>query len=146
MNATITKFGFPKTLVAETAYWCILARPQQVTLGSLVLAAKSDVQSFRALPPEAYADMQKATALIENGLKAFRSYDKINYLMLMMVDPHVHMHVIPRYADNQEFDGVAFNDTGWPSAPDLKSAPALSETQFSNLVSALKATIAGRAT
>jgi diadenosine tetraphosphate (Ap4A) HIT family hydrolase len=138
MNATITKFGYPATCVAETQHWCILARPQQVTLGALILVAKSDVQSFRALPPEAYADMQSATARIENGLQHFRPYDKINYLMLMMVDPHVHMHVIPRYAHEQMFADVTFKDVAWPAAPDLKTAPALSALQFAEIVKGLQ--------
>ena len=29
---------------------------------------------------------------------SFCAYERINYLMLMMVDPHVHFHVIPRYS------------------------------------------------
>ena len=33
-----------------------------------------------------------------------------NYLMLMMVDPHVHFHVIPRYAAPQRFEDVDFPD------------------------------------
>jgi diadenosine tetraphosphate (Ap4A) HIT family hydrolase len=138
MNATQVKFGYPKTLVAETAHWSILARPQQVTLGALVMAAKSEVQSFQALTPEAFADMHRATAIVENGLKRFRNFDKINYLMLMMVDPHVHMHVLPRYKTTQEFSGTAFADVGWPGAPDLKSAPALDSVTFAALVAALK--------
>jgi diadenosine tetraphosphate (Ap4A) HIT family hydrolase len=138
MNTTLTKFGYPNTLVAETAHWCILARPQQVTLGALVLAAKSDVTSFRALSPEAFTDMHKATALIENGLKRFKTYDKINYLMLMMVDPHVHMHVLPRYGSDQNFADKTFFDAGWPAAPDLKSAPALTSSEFTAIISALK--------
>jgi diadenosine tetraphosphate (Ap4A) HIT family hydrolase len=62
---------------------------------------------------------------IEEGLKGFRSYDKINYLMLMMVDPHVHFHVLPRYRAKQEFHGVIIPDEGWPAAPDLSSATKL---------------------
>jgi diadenosine tetraphosphate (Ap4A) HIT family hydrolase len=143
MNATLTKFGYPNTLVTETAHWCVLARPQQVTLGALVLAAKSDVTSFRALSPEAFTDMHKATALIENGLKRFKPYDKINYLMLMMVDPHVHMHVLPRYSTDQTFADKTYRDAGWPAAPDLKSAPALTSAEFNAIVSTLKQAFAG---
>jgi diadenosine tetraphosphate (Ap4A) HIT family hydrolase len=138
MNATQVKFGHPHTLVAETTHWCILARPQQVTLGALVMAAKSDVHSFQKLTQEAFADMHRATAIIENGLKRFRNYDKMNYLMLMMVDPHVHMHVLPRYATSQEFAGTTFRDAGWPGAPDLSSAPALDPDTFGKLLAALK--------
>ena len=50
MNATIEKFGWPDTLVREFEYWLVLLRPAQPTLGSLVLAAKSDVTAFGELP------------------------------------------------------------------------------------------------
>ena len=53
--------------------------------------------------------------------------------MLMMVDPHVHFHVIPRYSGSREWSGLMFPDHGWPGPPDLKSAAALSANQISDL-------------
>ena len=50
MNPTIVKFGYPATLVRELDHWLILLRPAQVTLGSLVLAAKSDATTYHELP------------------------------------------------------------------------------------------------
>jgi diadenosine tetraphosphate (Ap4A) HIT family hydrolase len=98
MNATIEKFGYPGSLVKELEHWVILLRPAQATLGALVLAAKSDVAQFSALPADAFTELAIGTYAIEQGLSRFQPYDKINYLMLMMVDPHVHFHVLPRYA------------------------------------------------
>ena len=54
---------------------------------------------FSALPGEAYKEMGAVVADIERALKAAFAYEKINYLMLMMVDPNVHFHVIPRYSE-----------------------------------------------
>ena len=48
-----------------------------------------------------------------------------NYLMLMMVDPYVHFHVLPRYREPQEFRAVTFADKGWPGTPDLASGITL---------------------
>ena len=45
--------------------------------------------------------------------------DKFNYLMLMMVDPNVHFHVLPRYSSSRKCAGVAFEDRAWPKAPSL---------------------------
>ena len=97
MNETLRKFGWPATLVTEFEHWVVLARPAQPTLGSLVLAAKSEVTAFGDLPAAAHAELAKATAAIERALGKAVSYSKLNYLMRMMVDPHVHFHVIPRY-------------------------------------------------
>ena len=49
------KFGHPDSLLRDFDHWVVLLRPGQVTLGSLVLAAKSDAMAFGALPPEAHA-------------------------------------------------------------------------------------------
>jgi diadenosine tetraphosphate (Ap4A) HIT family hydrolase len=143
MNATLEKFGYPANLVKEHDHWCILLRQQQVTLGSLVLAAKSEVTAFSDLPKAAFTELSTVVTEIENSLKRFNPYDKINYLMLMMVDPHVHLHVIPRYAAPQIFDETTFPDAGWPGPPDLKSAPRLHDKVLKNLLWTLQLRLSG---
>jgi len=125
MNATLRKFGYPESLVWQGDHWCVLLRPAQATLGALVLGAKSDATAFSALAAAAFAELQFAIGGIERTLTSFRRYDRINYLMLMMVDPHVHFHVLPRYETVQTYANAAFADAGWPGPPDLKSATAL---------------------
>ena len=122
MNETMRKFGYPATLVAEFEHWAVLLRPAQPTLGSLVLAAKSDVTALSDLSAEAHAEMKLASTAIERALRDFTGYAKINYLMLMMVDPHVHFHVIPRYEGSRTAAGLTIADAGWPGQPDLGSA------------------------
>ena len=130
MNPTIEKFGWPDSLVREFDHWVVLIRPDQVTLGSLVLAAKRDVTAYGALPPEAFTEQGAIVAAIERGLRAFVQYEKINYLMLMMVDPNPHFHVLPRYSGTRSWGGLDFPDAGWPKAPQLGSAVPLSAEQL----------------
>jgi diadenosine tetraphosphate (Ap4A) HIT family hydrolase len=125
MNATMQKFGYPATLVAEFEHWAILLRPSQVTLGSLVLAAKSDVTAYSQLPAAAFTEQGRVIADIERSLTRFSSYERINYLMLMMVDPHVHFHVIPRYEGVRDWGNIPFPDAGWPGPPRLDVAVAI---------------------
>jgi diadenosine tetraphosphate (Ap4A) HIT family hydrolase len=129
MHATLVKFGYPQGLLHETEHWCVLLRPQQVTLGSLVLCAKSEAKSLGELGGEAWSDMADVTRRIERALQSLRRFDKINYLALMMVDPHVHFHVVPRYAVAPDFMGTPFADAGWPGVPDLKSVTSLTDPQ-----------------
>ena len=138
MNETIRKFGYPATLVAEYGHWVVLLRPAQPTLGSFVLAAKSEATSFPELPTEAFAELQDAVADIERALAAAVRYEKINYLMLMMVDPHVHFHVIPRYEGERSACGVTVPDAGWPKVPALGEAVELEPGQVEALVGYLK--------
>lgn len=137
MNETIQTFGYPATLIREFDHWVVLLRPAQPTLGSLVLAAKSEATAFGDLPPAAHAELAQVTKAIESALGQFVDYAKINYLMLMMVDPHVHFHVIPRYDGARSWNGHEFVDAGWPKVPDLGQAIALSEDEKARLREAL---------
>ena len=121
-NDTMLKFGYPNSLIREYEHWAVLLRPAQVTLGSLILAAKSDVTAFGHLPAGAHAELATITKEIEATLLAEVAYEKINYLMLMMIDPNVHFHIFPRYAGARTLQGVTLQDVGWPGPPDLKSS------------------------
>ena len=132
-NETMRKFGYPDSLVREYEHWVVLLRPGQVTLGSLVLAAMSDATAFGSLPAGAHAELAQIAAEIENTLKAEVRYERINYLMLMMVDPHVHFHIFPRYEGSRSFEEVTIADRGWPGPPDLKSAAELTSAAFIQL-------------
>ena len=74
------------------------------------------------MPAAAHAELKTVTATIEAALAKAVDYGKINYLMLMMVDPHVHFHVIPRYEGSRSAAGLTICDAGWPGQPDLGSA------------------------
>jgi diadenosine tetraphosphate (Ap4A) HIT family hydrolase len=137
MNDTIRKFGYPATRVAEWEHWIVLLRPAQPTAGSLVLAAKSDATAFSDLSPEAFAELAEVISAVERALGATVAPDKFNYLMLMMVDPHVHFHIIPRYAGERTLAGVTVGDAGWPGVPNLAEARALDAAETGRLTSAL---------
>lgn len=139
MNPTIVSFAYPDSLVREFEHWVVLVRPDQITLGSLVLAAKSDATAYGDLPRDAFAEQGEIVEAIERALRVFCDYEKINYLMLMMVDPNPHFHVIPRYSETRSWNGIDFPDTGWPKAPQLGSAVALSTEQLRAMAAELMA-------
>ena len=133
-HETMLKFGYPRSLLHEYEHWVVLVRPEQVTAGSLVLACKEQAMRFGNLPAAAYAELGKAVHDVEAALSGAFDYDKINYLMLMMVDPHVHFHVFPRYASERTVCGLALVDSGWPKAPDMTAPVQLNDEQIVELV------------
>jgi len=139
MNPTLEKFGYPATLLVELEHWAILLRREQVTLGSLVLAARSDATRYSELPAQAFTEQGEAVRRIERALGHFVAFEKINYLMLMMVDPNPHFHVLPRYSETRTWNGLEFPDAGWPKAPQLGSSVALSDEQIELMASELTA-------
>jgi len=119
MNATMIKFGYPDTLVREYLHWVVVLRPQQATLGALVLICKEEVDALSKVSTEAFSELKEITTDIERTLITCFANDKINYLLLMMVDRDVHFHVLPRYAGSRFWGQTEFTDLGWPGPPDL---------------------------
>ncbi|MEM1313909.1 MAG: HIT family protein [Pseudomonadota bacterium] len=133
-NATFKTFGWPDTRIAELDHWGVALRPAQPTLGSLVLICKQPVRSFAEVDAAGMADLGRAVAGIEAMLRATTGFEKINYLMLMMVDPDVHFHVIPRYAEPRSHGGESFADHGWPGPPALAQAATPSDATRASLL------------
>jgi len=138
INDTIRRFGWPATLVADYRHWVVLLRPQAPTLGALVLAAKGEATEYGALPGDAFAEQARVVAALEAVLRRETACARINYLMLMMADPHVHFHVLPRYAGLRRRGGIDYPDAGWPKLPDLGTAIALTREQITEQVAWLK--------
>lgn len=136
-NQTAATFGYPDTKVAETDHWLVLVRPKQATFGALVLICKEEARAFSHLSPAAFADLKLAIDGIERLLAKVVAYEKINYLMLMMVDPDVHFHVIPRYDGVRTYLGRDFADAGWPAAPALGSSIDLTPDEAAALAATL---------
>jgi diadenosine tetraphosphate (Ap4A) HIT family hydrolase len=138
MNATMKKFGYPESLIKDYTHWVLLLRPQQVTLGSLVLIYKFKADALSQINTEAFSELKVITTEIEHHLKHCYSYDKINYLMLMMVDRDVHFHVLPRYEHSRVFNKVEFIDTGWPGPPDLSKINQTEESVKLSILQTLR--------
>ena len=138
MNATALKFGYPDTLVREYGHWLVLVRPQQVTVGSLVLVCKEPVTRFSDVSREAFTELHDVISAAEGALSSLYSYDKINYLMLMMVDPDVHYHVIPRYEASRRLGTVEIVDGGWPGPPALGEFHELEAAEREGLIAELR--------
>lgn len=116
---TLAAHDYPVTLIGECGAWSVVLRAEQVTLGALVLVNRRDALAFSALPPEDFASLGETVRRAEAALAHTVGHEKLNYLMLMMIDPNVHMHVLPRYTGVKTFAGQDFADFTWPNPPDL---------------------------
>jgi diadenosine tetraphosphate (Ap4A) HIT family hydrolase len=126
-NATFETFGGEKTLIADYTYWSVQARPKQATLGAMVILSHSKSEAFSDLPPNAFGELAEVVEDVETTARKLFGYAKINYLMLMMVDPHVHFHVLPRYSAPVLFEGASYADPGWPGQPNLGASEGLAD-------------------
>jgi glycerol-3-phosphate cytidylyltransferase len=137
-NVTLIKFGYPKTVIKEYMNWVLLLRLEQYTLGSLVLVHKKPTNQLSKISNDASNEYDQIVKEVEHHLSNLFNYDKINYMMLMMKDPVVHYHIIPRYKKSIYFLGNAFIDPDWPGVPTLINNNSLDSNLFNGLRSIMK--------
>ncbi|MBL8396751.1 MAG: HIT family protein [Candidatus Accumulibacter sp.] len=113
------KFRVDELMVFNTPAWSWSVRPSQPTLGASVISLNRHAASFSEVSAAEMSELAEVVARLETALKTAFAYDRINYLMLMMVDHQVHFHVIPRYETSRQFAGLEWGDSGWPSFPAL---------------------------
>lgn len=112
-----SKFRIDELKIYDTGIWTWSLRPDQPTLGSSVISLNRYALHFSDVTTEEMADLSNLIKIVEKTLKKTFNQEIMNYLMLMMVDHHVHYHVIPRYDGTREFEGLEWVDNGWPALP-----------------------------
>lgn len=84
------------------------------------------VKEMTDLLPQARARIMKVVFAVETAIREVITPDKINLASLGNKTPHVHWHVIPRFADDKHFPnshwGVANNDAAQANIRELSTA------------------------
>lgn len=131
------KFETEKYKLFETDCWFWSLRPHQATLGAGILFLKRQCLRFSELTGEEFSDLSTIVRVVESTLGRAFQYDIMNYMMLMMVDRHVHYHVFPRYESPVEFQGEIWKDTHWPNIPPI-TGNALSGNKLTEITAFIK--------
>lgn len=116
-SKSLEKFGYPDTLIYEFEHWILLLRQAQVTLASMILYYKKSICSWSNVESAGFSELKTVFSKIEKVLLDSMGAKKINFLSLMLVDPVVHMHVIPRYDEPKIFNNEQFIDKEYPRPP-----------------------------
>lgn len=117
LEAFRSKFRVEELTIYRSIHWTWSTRPVHSTLGAGILSLNRFSPSFADLSEAEGADLTLMVRRIESTLALFSAPDKMNYVMLMMVDPHLHFHVLPRYSSHKVFAGFEWVDAGWPALP-----------------------------
>ena len=133
-----SKFAYPKSLIKEYNHWIWLVRPSQPTLGSTILMSKDNSSNFGDLSQSSFSELKLIFFEIEKTLMKCFAYKKINHLMLMMQDPVVHFHTIPRYEKSKKIFNKEFIDFGFPGLPSLDKNIVLNENEIEFLINEIK--------
>ncbi|MCC5968288.1 MAG: hypothetical protein JJU24_19430 [Natronohydrobacter sp.] len=119
LAAFAEKFRLDALHLANCGSWVLSLRPAQITLGSLVLSLRSGATDLAALSMEESRDMAAGFGLAETLLRETYGAVRLNLLCLMMQDPVVHFHILPRYDRSIDRHGLTWTDADWPGPPTI---------------------------
>lgn len=110
-------FRLDELTIASNDTWVLSVRPAQLTLGSMVVSAAGGQQRFQDLTTadgQGYVDI---VATAERLAQEVYGAVRINVVALMMKDPVVHYHVLPRFDSPVERHDLTWEDDDWPGPP-----------------------------
>jgi diadenosine tetraphosphate (Ap4A) HIT family hydrolase len=116
------KFLLDRLQVHLNKNWVTSIRPNQSTLGALIISARSGAKYFNELGRDELQTLGSTFASAENVALKYFGANRINILCLMMKDPIVHFHVFPRYRQPVHRFGLEWVDVDWPGPPILRDA------------------------
>lgn len=111
------KLRVEELLVFDSGSWSWSVRPTQPTLGSGIISLNRYALRLSDVSVNEMAELASLIQKLEKAIKVSFNPNIMNYLMLMMVDHHVHYHVIPRYDGMQTFNNLEWVDNGWAGLP-----------------------------
>ncbi len=113
------KFKVDELILKEFKYWRWSLRPAQVAVPSTILSLRRPEEHLGGLTQEEASELSVVCKHIEEKLAEAFEFDKINYLALMMIDFHVHFHVLVRYSEQKDVEGIKISDRHWPGPPNV---------------------------
>jgi diadenosine tetraphosphate (Ap4A) HIT family hydrolase len=113
-------FKLDALTIQEDDGWILSVRPGQLTIGSMVISSARGHLDFQEFGPQEASGLTSAIALAERLAKQELGAVRINLACLMMKDPVVHFHVVPRYDRSIDRYGATWEDRDWPGPPTFR--------------------------
>jgi diadenosine tetraphosphate (Ap4A) HIT family hydrolase len=125
-------------VVLDNPYWTLILNDNQATLGRVFFYLKRPETDVTALTPEERESLWAFLAEAKQALVALFAPDHFNYMFLMNLDSHVHMHIYPRYASPREFAKQTFADNQFGGHYDPQQTRAVDAATRDALLIALR--------
>jgi diadenosine tetraphosphate (Ap4A) HIT family hydrolase len=102
-------------IVVRAEHWLVVLNRNQNLLGKSMIVLARHEESVTHLTQEEWRELQVLIERTTGSLTSAFSPDHFNYVFLQNVDRHVHLHVVPRYAQSRAAVGERFVDSTWPA-------------------------------
>lgn len=110
-------------IIAEGIHWRLVLNHNQDLLGKCFLVSRRHVEDVSNLTEDEWLELHQQLIHITRALARGFHPDHINYTFLQNQDRHVHLHVIPRYAEARMFEEAMFDDPGYPGHYEINGTP-----------------------
>ena len=106
---------YEKLKIKSFKYWDLYLHENQCYLGRTFVQLKdeSGIEDFIDIKEEVRDEFFQICQNVNKALKTLFKPDMMNYAALSNTSRVIHVHIIPRYKDTREFNGVTFKDTRW---------------------------------
>lgn len=128
-------------VLARNEHWTACLNDDQAFLGRCFFALKRHETDVATLTQAERDSLWSLAGATKAALDDLFAPDHYNYAFLMNLTPHVHMHIIPRYAASREFGGVKIRDERFNAHYDPAAALILPEAVQVDLAAALRGAI-----
>lgn len=106
---------YEKLKIKSYKHWDVYLHENQCYLGRVFVQLKDEkgVEDFLDIDGEVRDEFFLIGSKIKQALKVLFKPDKMNYAALSNTSPVIHMHIIPRYKEPRQFNGITFRDARW---------------------------------
>lgn len=130
--------------IVRGEYWTLVLNANQSTLGRVFFALNRHLTDVTSITDAEQRGLWRGLRVVKATLDALFAPDHYNYVFLMNVDPHVHMHVYPRYMTDRRYLTQPFTDTMFGRHYDASQRVQIDPTVETSLIDAINADLASR--
>ena len=123
-------------IIHESRWWRMAVNRNQNLLGKLIVVLKRHEEDVTLLQTDEWIELRAEVVWAVKRLRNAFAPDHFNYAFLQNQDRHVHLHVIPRYANARRFADIDFTD---PDYPEMFRVPGRTNIADGRLLAAIAA-------
>lgn len=101
-------------LLGESRSWRWVLNRNQDLLGKSMLVSRRHIDRVDDVDENAWEGLHRFLRRVARRTREVLRPARLNLAFLGNEDRHVHLHLIPRYAEPVELAGIAFDDPGFP--------------------------------
>ncbi|MBS0635478.1 MAG: hypothetical protein JSR37_08460 [Verrucomicrobia bacterium] len=106
---------YEKLKIKSYNHWDLYLHENQCYIGRVFAQLKdeTEVDDFLAIKGDVRDEFFILGQEVKKALKTLFKPDKMNYAALSNTSAAIHVHIVPRYKQAREFQGITFIDTRW---------------------------------